>query len=249
MKKVGLIPCRLNSSRLPNKPLKVIKGLPMFAHVYFRSKLSELDDVYVCTDSNKIKEISKSLGIQCLMTSKNHKNGTERCAEATKKLNLNSNDLVIDIQGDEPMVNPDHIDALIKEFINQDCEIMVPYLNCEEINNPNIVKILSTLENKILYMSRSDIPNFFNKNEPLKKHLSIIAFTQNSIRDFSSKKPSKYEKMEGIELLRAIENGMNIRTFELEGETKAVDTYEDLKYVRTEMEYDPLIKLYQNEIK
>ena len=207
MRKVGLIPCRLHSSRLPNKPLKVIKGLPMFAHVYFRSKLSDLNEVYICTDSNEIKEISKSLGINYLMTSKNHRNGTERCAEATKKLDLNSNDIVIDIQGDEPMVNPDHIDTLIKEFINKDCEIMVPYLNCEEINNPNIVKILSTVENKILYMSRSDIPNFFHKNEPLKKHLSIIAFTQKSIIEFCSKKPSKYEKMEGIELLRAIEMG------------------------------------------
>ncbi len=249
MKKVGLIPCRLNSTRLPNKPLKVIKGLPMFAHVYFRSKLSKLDDVYVCTDSSEIEMVAKSLGIKCLMTSKNHKNGTERCAEAAEKLDLALSDIVIDIQGDEPMVNPDHINALIQAFISKGCEIMVPYLNFEEINNPNIVKILSTIENKILYMSRSDIPNFFRNNEPLKKHLSIIAFTKSSIMSFCSKKPSKYEKMEGIELLRAIENGMDIQTFELEGETKAVDTYEDLKYVRTEMEYDPILKLYRNEIK
>lgn len=249
MKKVGLIPCRLNSTRLPNKPLKIIEGLPMFAHVYFRSKLSKLNEVYVCTDSTDIEKISKSFGIKCIMTNKNHKNGTERCAEAVEKLDLNLNDIVIDIQGDEPLVNPEHINSLIDEFIATRCEIIVPYLNFEEYNNPNVVKILSTEENKILYMSRSDIPFFFHDNEPLKKHLSIIAFTKKSILKFCSKSLSKNEKIEGIELLRAIENRMDIRTFELEGETKAVDTYEDLKYVRDEMEYDPIFKLYQNEVK
>lgn len=249
MKKIGLIPCRLNSTRLPNKPLKVIEGLPMFAHVYFRSKLSDLDAVYICTDSTEIESISASLGINCIMTSSVHQNGTERCAEAAQKLGLEENDLVIDIQGDEPMVNPYHINAVIKEFLHKECDIIVPYLYCEDFNKPNIVKILATVDNKILYMSRSDIPNFFRNNEPLKKHLSIIAFSKATITKFCSYTPSKYEKMEGIELLRAIENGMNIQTMELDGETKAVDTYDDLLYVRTEMPYDPWLKFYQDEKK
>lgn len=246
MKKVGLIPCRLESSRLPHKPLKVIEGLPMFAHVYFRSKLSELDDVYICTDSNKIQQYSKDLNINCIMTSSNHNNGTERCAEAASKLNLNDNDLVIDVQGDEPMVNPDHINYLIKEFLLLKCEIIVPYLNCEEFANRNIVKIVASENNDIIYMSRSDIPNFFRKTEPLKKHLSIIAFTKKSILKFCSYSSSKHEKMEGIELLRAVENNMKIKTIEFIGETRAVDTYEDLNYVRSEIKYDPFLKKYIN---
>lgn len=249
MKKIGLIPCRLNSTRLPNKPLKIIEGLPMFAHVYFRSKLSNLDEVYICTDSYEIEALSKSMGINCIMTSIQHNNGTERCAEAVTKLELKQEDIIVDIQGDEPMVNPNHLNALMEEFLARKCEIMVPYLKCEEFNNPNIVKILATVGGKILYMSRSDIPYFFRNNESLKKHLSIIAFTKESILKFCAFPPTKYENMEGIELLRSIENGMNIMTMKLEGETKAVDTYEDLVYVRTEMPYDPFLKQYQNERK
>jgi len=249
MKKIGLIPCRLNSTRLPNKPLKIIEGLPMFAHVYFRSKLSNLDEVYICTDSSEIETISKSLKINCILTNSKHQNGTERCEEAAKKLGLEENDLVIDIQGDEPLVNPNHINAVINKFLSRPCDILVPYLCCEDFNKPNIVKILATVDNKILYMSRNDIPNFFRNNEPLKKHLSIIAFRKSTLSEFCSYSPSKYEKMEGIELLRAVENSMNIRTMELEGETKAVDTYDDLIYVRTEMPYDPWIKFYLNDKK
>ena len=133
-----------------------------------------------------------------------------------------------------------------KEFLNKKCDIIVPFLYCEDFNKPNIVKILATIENKILYMSRVDIPYFFRNNEPLKKHLSIIAFTYNSILKFCSYPPSKYEIIEGIELLRAVENRMDIQTMELEGETKAVDTYEDLIYVRKEMPYDPWLKIYKD---
>lgn len=246
MKKIGLIPCRLNSTRLPNKPLKIIEDLPMFAHVYFRSKLSDLDAVYICTDSTEIELIAKSLEINCIMTSITHTNGTERCAEAAQKLGLSKNDLVIDIQGDEPMVSPSHINAVLKEFLNKKCDIIVPFLYCEDFNKPNIVKILATVDNKILYMSRGDIPYFFRNNEPLKKHLSIIAFTYNTIAKFCSYHPSKHEIIEGIELLRAVENSMDIQTMELEGETRAVDTYEDLVYVREEMPYDPWLKIYQD---
>ncbi len=247
MKKIGLIPCRLASTRLPNKPIRVIEGLPMFAHVYFRSKLSELDEVYVCTDSFEIQKLANKLNIQCLMTSPKHNNGTERCAEAASKLDLNDKDIIIDIQGDEPMVNPNHINILIDEFLKQKCDIIVPYLSCEEYNNQNIVKILATVNNDILYMSRSDIPSLFRGSEPLKKHLSVIAFNKKSIVEFCSFPPSKYENMEGIELLRAVENNMKIKTMELDGETRAVDTYEDLKYVRSEIKYDPFLKKYINE--
>jgi len=246
MRKIGLIPCRLNSTRLPNKPIKVIEGLPMFAHVYFRSQLSDLDDIYVCTDSEEISSIAKSLKINCIMTNSDHKNGTERCGEAAQILNLNDDDLIIDIQGDEPLVNPNHINSVTVNFLLKKCDIMVPFLNCEDTNNQNIVKILAAPNGEVLYMSRSDIPNFFRNSESLKKHLSIIAFTKKSILKFCKLPPSKYELMEGIELLRAIENKLDVQTMELEGETRAVDTYDDLLYVRNEMTYDPWLKYYIN---
>lgn len=247
MKKIGLIPCRLTSTRLPNKPMKIIEGLPMFAHVYKRSELSNLDEVYICTDSDQIKNAANELNINCVMTKSDHKNGTERCKEAAEKLSLNDEDLVIDVQGDEPMVNPNHINTLINVFLKTKSEIIVPYIKCEEFNNPNIVKILAAENSRILYMSRSDIPHFFNNTESLKKHLSIIAFSKKSLSKFCSFQSSKYELIEGIELLRAIENSMDITTIELEGETKAVDTYDDLKYVRAEMPFDPWLKIYNNQ--
>ena len=249
MKKIGLIPCRLNSTRLPNKPIKIIEGFPMFAHVYFRSQLSDLDDIYVCTDSNEISNIAKSLEINCIMTSSAHNNGTERCAEAAQILNLQSNDIIIDIQGDEPMVNPNHINSVLAKFLSKKCDVLVPFLNCEDLNNQNIVKILAKSNGEVIYMSRSDIPHFFRNNESLKKHLSIIAFTKKSISRFCEFPPSKYELMEGIELLRAIENNLDVQTVELEGETRAVDTYEDLLYVRSEMIYDSWIKHYEQKRK
>ena len=132
-------------------------------------------------------------------------------------------------------------------FSKTKSEIIVPYIKCEEFNNPNIVKILAAENSRILYMSRSDIPHFFNNTESLKKHLSIIAFSKKSLSKFCSFRSSKYELIEGIELLRAIENRMDITTIELEGETKAVDTYDDLKYVRAEMPFDPWLKIYNNQ--
>ena len=106
VKKVGLVPSRLNSSRLPEKALELIEGMPMFAHVYFRAKESSLQDVYLLTDSQKIKEAAESYSIKTLITSTNHRNGTERCYEGGKILGLKDDDIIIDIQGDEPLINP-----------------------------------------------------------------------------------------------------------------------------------------------
>ena len=245
MKKIGLIPCRLRSQRLPNKPLKIIEGIPMFAHVYYRSMLSDLDEVYICTDSKQIEESCKDLGIKMIMTSDLHSNGTERCSEAADILNLESSDLIIDIQGDEPLIDPDHINYLIKNFKPDFMDIMVPFIKTTEQNNKNIVKIVSNSNGKIMYMSRYDIPYNFRNITTLKKHLSIIAFKKSKLKEFSELPISQMELIEGIELLRALESNFSIFTFELKGESRAVDTEQDLVIVRDLFKYDNLINKYE----
>ena len=116
MKFVGLIPSRYGSSRLPGKPLIEFNGLPTFAHTYFRSSMSKLDELYLCTDDKRIYNKANELGIKTLMTSIKHKNGTERCYEASTILKLESNDVIVDIQGDEPLIKPESINKLIKNF-------------------------------------------------------------------------------------------------------------------------------------
>lgn len=245
MKKIGLIPCRLESTRLPNKPLAMIGSLPMFAHVYYRSLIAQLDDLYICTDSKKIQKIANELNIKCVITSKKHKNGTERCAEAAKKLGLNSDDIVIDIQGDEPLLNPDDIIRIAENFNPKKHDILLGYLFFSENNQSNVVKLATTKDDKILYFSRSDIPNTFRKKVVLKKQVGLVAFTISAINDFSNTKPTKLEETEGVELLRSLEIGSKIYGVKLNYETRAVDTQADLDFVREKIENDVYYRKYR----
>lgn len=242
---IGLIPVRLNSQRLKKKALLDIHGLPMIVHTMKRAQLSKkLDEVIVCTDSHFIyKEIIK-YGGNCLMTSKKHKNGTERIAEVARKIKA---DLYVDIQGDEPLINPFHIDKLISFHLkNQEYEIVVPYIKFKsKKNDKNIVKIVSS-KNKVIYFSRSYSPFFFkSKTKFLKKHLSIISFKRKSLLDFSQNKKTYLEKLESIELMRAIENNQSIGTFELKGKSFSVDVKKNYLHVLKYMGNDEFFKKYK----
>ena len=245
MRTIGLIPVRLESSRLPNKPLKNILGMPLFAHVYFRTIQSNLDNVYVCTDSQQIIDVADSYNIPTILTSSKHLTGTDRCSEAATILDVSDSDIIVNIQGDEALVDPLHINSVVQEFSKGHADIIVPFLEIETFNDVNTVKLL-TVGNTIVYMSRSDIPNNFRSNTPLKKHLSIMCFTGASMKRFAKLEESEYERTEGIELLRAIENNMKLFTLKLEGESIAVDTQKDLDDVRNIMETDKLFKEYCN---
>jgi 3-deoxy-manno-octulosonate cytidylyltransferase (CMP-KDO synthetase) len=231
-KNIILIPTRIRSKRLRRKALLPIENIPMIAHTYFRAKLSKLaNDVFVCTDSNEIISQLKIFKIPFIKTSSNHKNGTERINEAAQKLNLSNNDLIIDVQGDEPLINPKNIDNTIKFFKKNKFEIVVPNIIIQQkINNESIVKILSNSSGRILWMSRSKIPSFYNKKESFfQKHLSVIIFTKKSLQEYCSFNLSKYEKIESIELLRAIENNMILGTTSLKGDSFSIDTVKDYK--------------------
>ena len=240
----GLIPSRLGSTRLLKKALLKIDGLPMVIHTAKRAQLSKkLTKVIVCTDSNLIGKECDKHNVEWIITSKRNKNGTERIAEVAKKL---KSDLIIDIQGDEPFIDPSHIDNLILfHKKNKNFDIVVPYLKAKYSDNKNIVKIISNKKNKILYFSRSLIPFDFKGSKPfLKKHLSIISFKPNSLIKFKNLKPTKLEKIESIELMRALENDMNLGTFEMKGSSFAIDVKEDFLKALVLMPKDKIRKKY-----
>lgn len=236
MKILGLIPSRLNSSRLFGKALIKISGVPMVIHTYRRAIKSKLiDDLYICTDSKEIYNTAIQYNCKAIMTKK-HKTGTDRISEAALKINKKY-DFYVDIQGDEPLINPRHIDKLILfHKKNKSFDIVVPSMRMiNQFENPNIVKIISS-KNKILYMTRAKAPYSFIKQSNYYKHLSIISFKKNALLKFKDLKQSHLEKVESVELLRALENGFLMGTFYLNGDSFSVDTLDDLKLARQKLE-------------
>ena len=165
-KVLGLIPTRLGSTRLPAKPLLSINGCPLIVHVYRRARLSKiLNDVIVCCDDKKILDIAKMYNVKCILTSKKHKNGTERIYEGYKKIKKKYN-FIVDIQGDEPLINPKHIDQVIKFHLkNKKTDIILPTLKTKITNNTNLIKVVTNNFDEVLYLSRSNIPLEFKKKK------------------------------------------------------------------------------------
>ena len=174
---LGLIPVRLNSSRLNQKPLLLIKKIPLIIHTYRRAKMSKiLDELLICCDDKKIANISKKNKAKFIMTSVHHHNGTERIFEAYLKLKVKAR-LIIDIQGDEPLISPHHIDEVAKfHFKNLDADIILPVLKIKNINNTNIVKIVTDKKNNVLYLSRAGIPYEFKSKSKYLKLKTIADF-------------------------------------------------------------------------
>ena len=179
---IGLIPSRLNSKRLKNKPLLKIDGLPIVVHTFKRAKLSKkLDDVIVCADDEKIVDVVKKHGGKALLTSKNHKNGTERIFEVAKKIKKTK--MIIDIQGDEPLVDPKDIDRVIDfHKKNSHFDIVVPCMKANtNINSRNLVKVVFSENGKILYFSRAQVPfDYKDKKINYYRDLSIVSFIESS---------------------------------------------------------------------
>ena len=244
IKSIGLIPVRLNSSRLFRKALLEINKLPMFVHTYKRSLLSKkLYESYICTDSNEIIKIAKKFNCKFIKTGKNP-TGTDRISEAVKKLK-NKFDLYLDIQGDEPLVDPNHIDKVINwHSKNMNFDIVVPALKSKKIDTPHIVKIVKSGK-RVLYFSRASVPyEFLKPNKFFFKHLSVISFKLESLKKFRNLPQSDLEKVEGIELMRALENNMKIGTFNLSGESFSVDTKDDFLKAVKFMNFDKIRKKY-----
>jgi 3-deoxy-manno-octulosonate cytidylyltransferase (CMP-KDO synthetase) len=244
MRVVGLIPSRLGSTRLPAKALLMIDGLPLVIHTMKRAQLAKsLDEVYVCTDSEKIAKAVMKYGGKHIMTRVDHCNGTERIAEAAENIEA---DFFVDIQGDEPLLNPDHIDRVVAEHHKHpEWDIVLPSLPIDKPETQHICKVTHDANFRILYLSRAVIPQPFKRRPDFYlKHLSIISFTAESLRHYSKLKPSNLEQVEGIELLRAIENGMTVGTVLLEGDSFSVDIKQDFDKAIERMALDEMRKKY-----
>lgn len=238
---IALIPARMESSRLPGKPLLDICGLPMIVHVARRTMLSDrVDQVVVCTDSAEILLACEKHGIDVCLTRASHVNGTERIAEASEALGLTETDIIIDVQGDEPFARPDYIEQVADFVAATQYRCVVPYQLMDDYDNVNRVKIVASGD-RVIYFSRSDIPCHFGAlRQPLKKHLSVIGFRLPALRAFAAAKPTPLEDIERIELMRLIELGEPIGTFPQEGSSLSVDTPEDYRLACRMMERDHL---------
>ena len=247
MKVLGLIPTRLGSTRLPAKALLELNGMPLIIHTYKRSKLSKkLNDLIICCDSNKILNVAKKYKAKCKLTSVHHKNGTERIVEAYLSLKKKYH-FIVDIQGDEPLISPYHIDQVIDfHKKNQDADIILPTLTVTFPESPNLIKVVTNSKKEVMYLSRSKIPYEFKKKSPsFKKHLSIISFKPDALIKFSKSKQTPLEKIEDIELMRALEIGLKIKSLELKGDSFSVDDQEDYLKAKDKMNKDKLFNIYK----
>jgi len=245
---VGLIPTRLNSSRLPQKALMMISDIPLVVHTYKRALLSKkLDDVFICCDDIKIEKVVKKFGAKVIMTSKHHQNGTERIFEAYKKLRKKY-DLIVDIQGDEPLISPYHIDQVISfHKKNFKLDIILPTLKISLKNNTNVIKVVKNINNHIMYLSRGNAPFEYKKTlSKIDKHLSIISFLPSALENFAKHPKTPLEKIEDIELLRALEIGLSIKSLELKGDSFSVDVIQDFEKASKKMPNDKYFKLYKS---
>jgi|TARA_X000000950_G_scaffold275362_1_gene361609 3-deoxy-manno-octulosonate cytidylyltransferase (CMP-KDO synthetase) len=241
---LGLIPSRLNSSRLKEKPLLEIDGLPIIIHTLKRALLSKkLDKVIVCTDHKKIFDEVKKHGGEAMITSSKHKNGTERIAEVSKKF---KSKLVVDIQGDEPLIDPSDIDKVIDFHLkNTNFDIVVPSMLTKNPERNSLVKVLFNKKGKVLYFSRASIPyNFKNKSIKYYKDLSIVSFKPKILANFAKFEIGELEKIEGIELLRSLENNQSIGTFVSKSTSFSVDVNDDLLKAINEMHKNKIRKKY-----
>lgn len=239
MKFIGIIPARYASTRFPGKPLALIGGISMIERVY-RQVNKVLEDVIVATDDSRIYEAVEKFGGKAIMTSTAHRSGTDRCFEAFEKSG-NDADVIINIQGDEPFIDPSQIDALMGCFDKEDVHIATlirPFPasgTFSELENPNTPKVVTDSEGYALYFSRSIIPyvrSCANDQWPGKTqfytHVGIYAFRRDVLSKIVSLPQSSLELAESLEQLRWIQNGYKIRTATTTAPTIGIDTPDDL---------------------
>ena len=235
MKAICVIPARYSSTRLPGKPLKDICGKPMICRVYERaSRAKSVAEVIVATDDERILQaVEKNFG-KAIMTRADHKTGTDRLAEVAEK--FPDVEVIVNVQGDEPLIEPALIDELVSEFVKdknlQMATVATELTDADEMNNPNNVKVVFDKNNDALYFSRSLIPYPRNAGAAkIFKHIGIYAYRRNFLLNYAKMEPTPLEQSESLEQLRALENGFKIRVIKSSCRFVGVDTEEDLKLV------------------
>ncbi len=231
-----IIPARLNSSRFENKILVDILGLPMVIRT--AKQVSSLDKVVIATDSQEVIDLAKEHGFDAVMTSSEHQSGTDRINEAVNKLNLAEDEIVVNVQADEPFIEEEVIKAVInrvEKVRENDEDIMITScykkISSELADDPNHVKVVLNETKNAIYFSRAKVPYHRDhyENSQYYGHLGIYGFTKKSLNKFCSLNPSTLENVEKLEQLRAIDNGHKIAMVEVESKSFGIDTQEDLE--------------------
>ena len=235
MKSICVIPARYSSTRLPGKPLKDICGKPMICRVWERASLAQsVAEVIVATDDERILQAVKKYSGRAVMTRTDHKTGTDRLAEVAEK--FPDADVIVNVQGDEPLIEPALIDELVAEFANDDAlqmaTVATELTEADEMQNSNNVKVVLDKNSNALYFSRSLIPYPRNAGKSqVFKHIGIYAYRRNFLLAYAKMEPTPLEQSESLEQLRALENGYKIRVIKSDCRFVGVDTEEDLKLV------------------
>jgi 3-deoxy-manno-octulosonate cytidylyltransferase (CMP-KDO synthetase) len=255
---IGIIPARMGSSRFPGKPLKEICGIPMLGHVYFRSKMSPvLDEVYIATCDAEIAEYADSIGAKCVMTKNTHERASDRSAEALEKIEVETGDridILVMIQGDEPMLVPEMVDLAVGPMTQDESiqvvNLMAPIKTEEEHIDPNCPKVVVDKQNFALYFSREPIPSkkkWKGDTIPRYKQVCVIPFKRDFLMQYTEWTPTPLEEIESIDMNRVLEYGHKVKMVYEEFDTYCVDTPEDLKKVEMFMSNDPLVAVYANK--
>lgn len=237
MKVLCIIPARYASTRLPGKPLRDIAGKPMIVRVYERAVRAKLvQDVVVATDDERIRAAVEEHGGRAVMTRVDHATGTDRLAEVAEK--MTDYDLIINVQGDEPLIDPTVIDTLVEPFLADETLPMATAKTLltdeEEMANPNNVKVITDCSGNALYFSRARIPYVRNEGAKVYKHIGIYAYRRDFLLAYARMTQTPLELSESLEQLRALENGHTIRVIETDAVFIGVDTEEDLAAVNEE---------------
>ncbi len=229
---IAIIPARYQSSRLPYKSLHKLDGKPMMEWVYERaSQARGIDDVVIATDHERILKEAERFGAKAIMTSEAHQSGTDRIAEAAE--NFPDADVFVNVQGDQPFIDPGMIEKLIEPFqngVSPDIATLASPLAKSDIDNPNTVKVAVNKKNAAMFFTRSPIPYFRHRVEepPVYQHVGLYAYSTAALQKISGLKPSKLEIAEGLEQMRALEEGLSICVSLYEKMVPEINTLEDL---------------------
>jgi len=224
-----IIPARLASNRFPNKILANINGFPMV--IATAKRVEKLDSVLIATDSQEVINIAKAYGFDAVMTSDKHKSGTDRINEAVGKLNLKDDEVIVNVQADEPFIEPEVVQSVIDKVKESGCFMASCYkiIGQEFADDPNHVKVITDKNENAIYFSRSKIPYDREENLEYFGHLGIYGFTKKSLREFCSMSPAPQENIEKLEQLRAIYYDKKIAMIKVQSNSFGIDTKEDLE--------------------
>ncbi|GGK79633.1 3-deoxy-manno-octulosonate cytidylyltransferase [Rufibacter glacialis] len=238
MKAVGIIPARFASTRFPGKPLIMLEGKSMIQRVYEQARAANLQEVVVATDDDRIRDHVEGFGGKVTMTSAHHQSGTDRCHEAYTNLKA-SFEVVVNIQGDEPFIQPEQINKVLDCFSQKEAQIATlikPVVSAEELFNPNSPKVVVGTHQQALYFSRHPIPYLrgAEQEEWLSrhgyfKHIGIYGYRSSVLAELTQLPPSALEKAESLEQLRWLEHGFKIVTAVTQLDTIGIDTPEDVQ--------------------